>query len=262
MNFFSYINPYSGRFEQLVMVVILINSVVIFLDASNVHSQTLIYVDILCSLFFIWEMILKMRKDGCVGYWKDGWNRLDGTLVILSLPSLLAGFVPITELSFLLIFSLLRAFRFFRLIHFFPGAAQIGKNFKKALQESLSLFVGYLIMIVIFALFSSSLFGHVSPQYFGTPMDSIYSTFRLCTIEGWYDIPDSVAQAYGSFGVFAVRLYFIFLLILGGIIGLSLINSVFVDAMVSDNNDELLDRINELETKIDKLLETHSQSDK
>ena len=41
---------------------------------------------------------------------------------------------------------------------------------------------------------------------------------------------------------------------LGGVIGLSLINSVFVDAMVSDNNDDLLERIDQLEEKIDRLL--------
>ena len=254
MKSFLHINPYSGRFEQLVMVIILINSLVIFFDASGVHSQLLIYADILCSIFFIFEMALKMYTDGILGYWRSGWNRFDGTLVILSIPSLLVGIIPITDISFLLIFRMLRAFRFFRLIHFFPGAAQIGRSFKKALQESLSLFVGYLIVILILALLSTSLFGQIAPQYFGTPMDSIYSTFRLCTIEGWYDIPDTVAQAYGSWGIFAVRLYFIFILVLGGIIGLSLINSVFVDAMASDNNDEVLNRIDNLEGKIDKLL--------
>ena len=156
---------------------------------------------------------------------------------------------------YLLIFRMLRAFRFFRLIHFFPGAEQIGKNFRKALRESFSLFVGYFIVICIFALLSTALFGHVSPKYFGTPWDSIYSVFRLFTVEGWYDIPDSISSAYGTWGVFFVRLYFVFLLILGGVIGLSLINSVFVDAMVSDNNDELEAEVKKLNEKIDLLTE-------
>ena len=247
-------NPYSPRAERLVMAVILVNSLVILRDASGIKWPWLIPIDVACSLFFIVEMALKMRHDGVLGYWRRGWNILDGTLVLLSLPSIVASFVPITDLSFVLILRLLRAFRFFRVIHFFPGAEQLGRNFRKALRESMSLFAGYLLIILVAAILSTSLFGHVAPQYFGTPWESIYSVFRLFTIEGWYDIPDSVATAYGTWGVLGVRLYFVLLLILGGVIGLSLINSVFVDAMVSDNNDEVLERIKDLEAKIDELL--------
>lgn len=249
------INPYSHLSEQVVMCVILLNSLIIFIGSFGVKSPWLIHLDTICSLFFIGEMYLKMRVDGVSGYWKNGWNRLDGTLVILSFPSLLTSFIPASDISYILIFRLLRAFRFFRMIHFFPGATQLGKNFLKALKESASLFVGYTIVILIFALFSTSLFGNIAPEYFGNPMDSIYSIFKLFTIEGWYEIPDMVSESYGYWGVVLTRLYFVFLLILGGVIGLSLINSVFVDAMVSDNNDELSKKINEIERKLDILLE-------
>ena len=254
-------NPYSCRFERLVMAVILVNSIVIFLDASGCHWWWLMPLDVLCSLFFIVEMALRMRHDGVLGYWRTGWNILDGTLVLLSVPSIIFFFLPIADLHFLLILRLLRAFRFFRLIHFFPGVEQLGRNFRKAMRESMSLFAGYVIIILIFSILSTSFFRDAAPQYFGTPWESIYSVFRLFTVEGWYDIPDSVATAYGTWGVIGVRLYFVLLLILGGVIGLSLINSVFVDAMVSDNNDEVLERIDELEKKIDKLLEEKEESE-
>ena len=250
------IDPYHGKMDKIVMVVILINSIIIFLDASNIHSAWLTHLDTLCTLFFVGEMLLKMQYNGVIEYWKKGWNKLDGTLVILSLPSMLASFMPITDLSFLLIFRMLRALRFLRILHIVQeDAEQIGRNFQKALRDSASLFVGYFIVICIFALLSTSLFGHIAPQYFGTPMDSIYSIFKLFTIEGWYDIPDALANSFGTWGIILTRLYFVFLLILGGIIGLSLINSVFVDAMVSDNNNDIKIKIEELEKKIDKLIE-------
>lgn len=252
-------NPYSYRFERLVMAVILVNTAVILIDASGIKWPWLTAIDLACSLFFIVEMALKMRHDGVLGYWRRGWNILDGTLVLLSVPSIVASFLPVTDLSFLLILRLLRAFRFFRVIHFFPNAEQLGRNFRKAIRESLSLFAGYLLIILVFAILSTSLFGQAAPQYFGTPWESIYSVFRLFTIEGWYDIPDAVAAAYGTWGVLGVRLYFVLLLILGGVIGLSLINSVFVDAMVSDNNGEILQRIDELEAKIDELLKEKNE---
>jgi voltage-gated sodium channel len=46
-------------------------------------------------------------------------------------------------------------------------------------------------------------------------------------------------------------LYFAILLLGGGILGLSLVNSIFVDAMVSDNTDELEKQVSQLSEKID-----------
>ena len=52
--------------------------------------------------------------------------------------------------------------------------------------------------------------------------------------------------------VFA-RIYFSLLLFLGGIIGMSLVNSIFVDAMAADNNDEVLEKLEQIEKKLDKI---------
>ena len=45
------------------------------------------------------------------------------------------------------------------------------------------------------------------------------------------------------------------LLVLGGIIGLSLINSIFVDEMVSDNNDDIKAQLSRLEQQLHELNE-------
>jgi voltage-gated sodium channel len=50
-----------------------------------------------------------------------------------------------------------------------------------------------------------------------------------------------------------VRVYFCTLLIGGGIIGMSLINSIFVDALAADNNDDVKAKLDVLEQKIDAL---------
>lgn len=51
----------------------------------------------------------------------------------------------------------------------------------------------------------------------------------------------------------AARIYFSVLLFFGGIIGMSLVNSIFVDAMAADNNDEVLEKLSQLESKLDNL---------
>ena len=43
---------------------------------------------------------------------------------------------------------------------------------------------------------------------------------------------------------------------------MSLINSIFVDAMVSDNNDDVKAQLREMENKIDRLLEAQARYEK
>lgn len=245
-------NKWSERF---ILVIILLNSIIIYLQDSNISSPLLSALDALCTLIFIIEMIGKHRELGLRKYWSSGWNVLDGTLVLLSIPAVISYVIPLDamDLSFLMVLRVLRVFRFFRLVHVFPNFGTIIQNLWKALRESFAIFVGFFVLIVVFALLSCSLFKDAAPQYFGTPMDSIYSTFRMCTLEGWYDIPDAVANSVGPHAVALVRIYFVVILIMGGIIGLSLVNSIFVDAMVSDNNDVLEEEMASLKKLVEDL---------
>lgn len=74
--------------------------------------------------------------------------------------------------------------------------------------------------------------------------------FRLFTIEGWYELPDTIVHNSNStIGVLA-RLYFSILLFFGGIIGMSLVNSIFVDAMAADNNDDVMRKLEDIERQL------------
>ena len=240
--------------EHIILCVILINAAIIFAQESGVDSLALSVADLVCTLIFIIEMVVKHIEYGFKGYWRDGWNRLDGVLVILSLPSLVAFFVPagmIGNLSVLLVLRLLRVLRFFRIIHVFPNFSTIARNFGKAMRDSYGVFAGFIVLILIVALVSCALFRDSAPEYFATPIDSIYAIFRICTGEGWNEIPDTIAEGSTVITARWVRLYFSVLLIICSIIGLSLVNAIFVDAMVSDNNDDLEKQVKELNDKLD-----------
>ncbi len=242
--------------EKFIISVIIINTIVIFAQESGLDSLFLDIIDVLCTLLFIIEMVVKHRVLGFKGYWK-GLNIMDGMLVILSLPSFICFFAPslIADMSFLLVLRIFRIFRFFGLVRFFPYFSTIARNFKIAIRQSRSILLIFFILIITFALINCSLFKDIAPQYFETPLDAIYTTFRLFTVEGWYDMPNEIAEAVGSpIAIHLVRLYFSILLIVGGIIGMSLINSIFVDAMVSDNNDAMQAQLDRVEAKLDKLL--------
>lgn len=242
--------------DTFIFIVIFLNAFVIFLEESNVVSPILDILDIVCSIIFLIEMVVKHIELGFKAYWSDGWNKLDGILVILSIPSILMYFLPLemVDMSVLLTLRLLRILRVFRVMHFFPDFAKIVNGFKLAMSQSYAVLLSFFVIIVIFGLINCSLFRDYAPEYFGDPLRSIFSVFQMFTIEGWYDIPNAVADGSGSQMLgHIISVYFCLLLILGGIIGMSFINSVFVDAMVSDNNDDVKEELDELRKKLDEI---------
>lgn len=241
--------------EKIINTAILLNVIAIILEEYNFSNPIIQIVGYATIFYFIGEMVCKQAKNGVLNYWKDGWNILDGLLVIISLPTLVHLFFPqlFTNSSVILVLRIFRIFRFFRLTHFFPNFQTIILNFRKALRDSRSILIGYLVALLICGLISCALFGNIAPQYFGTPTDSIYTTFRLFTIEGWYEIPDSITMHMSPTTSLLTRIYFGIILLSGGIIGLSLLNSVFVDAMVSDNNDEMIEEMRKMREQIEEL---------
>jgi voltage-gated sodium channel len=247
--------------DHFVLGVILLNTVVIYVHESGVRHPVVFGLDIACTLFFVVEMVIKHLTYGAKSYWQDGWNRMDGILVIISLPSLVTPFIDAAayDFSILLTLRLLRVLRAFRVFHFFPKIVQIGAGLKRAVRSSGVVLIGFFLLLLIFGMINCSLYGEVVPQYFDTPLNATYSVFRVFTVEGWYEIPDAIMEATSPLIGRLSRLYFCFLLGAFGLLGMSFINSVFVDAMMADNNDDMkyqLDRIErrleEMEEKLDK----------
>ena len=241
--------------EKILLVVIIINTLIIFLQESNFKGQYF-YLDIVCTIFFVIEMIVKIKTYSFKEYWKNNWNRLDFILVCISTPAILTTFFEagiLSNLSVLLTLRLLRVFRLFRAFKFFPNINKITEGLSRALSQSKAILLGFFVIIVISGLINCCLFKNVAPEYFATPLDSIYTVFRIFTVEGWYDIPDAIAATTTPFIGKISRLYFCLLLCGGGIIGMSFVNSVFVDAMAEDNNDDIKEQLNRIEKKLEEL---------
>ncbi len=107
--------------------------------------------------------------------------------------------------------------------------------------------------MLIISILSATLFGKIAPDIFGDPGIALFTIFRLFTGDGWAEIPMQIAENSTAFTGRIVRTLFAVMFFIGGILGLSLVNSIFVDAMADDNNDEVLHRLDELEKKIDDL---------
>ena len=244
--------------ESVVACVITINAVVIFLDAFPTvpFDNWLLWVDQACILFFVVEALVKtqgMRRFRA--YWRDGWNKLDFIVVVISLPLLASPFVAfgLEAFAIILLLRLLRLLRFLRLFRFIPDADRLFAGVKRALRASMGVFLILVLFNVIFGVLGTLLYGGLpeAEVYFGNPLRSMYTMFKVFTIEGWFEVPERlVALGVDGGTINGMRAFFTAAVMLGGLLGLSIANAVFVDEMVADNTDELERKVDGLHDEL------------
>jgi voltage-gated sodium channel len=245
--------------EKFILGLILLNSLVIFIGgyiASENEKFLISLIDNLITALFIIELTVKFNEYGLKAYFESNWNKLDFILIALSLPALIAFVFNLNMLdfSYLLVFRIMRVFKAFRFIKFIPDVGKLVSGVQRALKASLFVFLGFAIYIFIIGILSFQLFQSSGSDFFSDPLISLYSTFKIFTIEGWFNIPEDITENFSKTASFFTYLYFIFVVLTGGIFGLSIVNSIFVDTMVSDNNDELEEKIDNLDLKISEIL--------
>jgi hypothetical protein len=153
------------RFDQLIMVVILVSTLRLMLDTfidGALSSSAFDIADIIFTMIFICEMVLKVISLGFImdegSYLRDNWNRIDFLIVIVSLIDLenlvnkLSGSQAGSgALGFLKVLRLLRTLRPLR---FISKNVQL-KLIITSLFDSIEAIMGVLaIVMVIFFAFS------------------------------------------------------------------------------------------------------------
>ena len=129
----------------------------------------------------------------------------------------------------------------------------------RALKASVGVLVILFILNLAFAMVATILFAKTAPEYFGNPLISLYSLFKVFTIEGWFEIPDTLARRDIDPGmIFLLRAFFVVAVTVGGLLGLSMANAVFVDEMTADNTDLVEEKIDSLRQDLHRLGEQSS----
>lgn len=247
--------------ESTVMLIIGLNAVVLFLYGfpavqHSAAGKVLEWLDYSFMVYFVFEALLKIRLLGVRGYFRGNWNRFDFFIVLAGIPLLLHPPFAVNASSAYTVAPLLRMgrlLRFVRVLRFVPNAAHIGQGIVRSLKASVGVFIVLFLLNLLLALGATMLFSDLegAQPYFSDPLTSLYSLFKVFTVEGWYEIPDAlVAGGAAPIWVGIVRFYFVLSVLVGGILGLSLANAVFVDEMTTDNNDELEQMVSELRAEL------------
>lgn len=251
--------------ERNMMIVILLNAVVLFAlyFPACWHHPVLEGIDYAFILVFLVEALVKIRHYGWSGYISDNWNKFDFVIVLASLPSLLVHIVPVPDTSLLIILRLFRLVRLIRFLRFIPHLGKIMEGLGRALKASVFVLAALLFLNLLLAIFTCHFYAKVAPEYFGDPLISAYSIFQMFTIEGWNEIPASIAVrmaedpdgvGLGSDVLIGLtRFYFLLVVLVGGVFGMSLANAVFVDEMTMDNNEDLERKIDYLQAELAEL---------
>lgn len=240
--------------DKIMLSLVLVNTITIFIGGYFGASRTFVWIDAFFTLLFLTEAIVKINTFGWKTYWLDNWNKFDFIITLVAIPSLLNIFFDTgVTTNILLSLRALRVFKSFRLLKFIPNINGLLTGIGIAVKTSFIVCVAFAILLLIIAILSTTVYGKITPNLFGDPGLSIFTIFRLFTGDGWSEIPTEIAANSSEFVGKITRSIFAILFFLGGILGLSLVNSIFVDALAGDNNDEVLKRIDDLEKKIDAL---------
>ena len=233
---------------------VVVNTITIFIGGYFNSSRTFVWIDSFFTMLFLTEALVKINVYGWKDYWRDGWNKFDFIITLVAIPSLMNIFYETGyATNILLSLRTLRVFKSFRLLKFIPNISGLLKGIGVAIRTSFIVCVAFAILLLIISILSSTVFGKISPELFGDPGLSLFTIFRLFTGDGWSEIPNEIAANSSDLVGRLSRIVFAILFFVGGILGLSLVNSIFVDALAGDNNDEVLHRIDILEKKIDEL---------
>ena len=250
--------------DRFLLILILTNTLVIFLHSFDGLKQYFYFLDILDVIFtiiFIWEISIHIVQSSGVNvaekfknFHNDKWNKIDFYSVLLAIPSI--GVLFVDDLEIFAGFTVLRSLRIFKIlraIEFIPEGKEISSKLLKALKGVFFIIVAFIIYSTIVSLISVTLFKSSGPSFFSNAFDSFFTIFKIFSGDGFSDVvAEIVSNSSLEFGYFT-KLYFVMIVFTGSIFGLSLINSVFIDQMSNfDKKGE--SKINSLENKLDEVL--------
>ena len=209
--------------QRSITILIVLNALVLALEtnpsAMAVAGSLLKVADRVILGVFVVEILLKLigqRRD----FVRDPWNHFDTVVVTIAL-------VPATEV--LSVMRALRILRVFRLTSTVPSMRRVVGALFRALPGMGSVVILLLIVIFVFSVMATNLFGSHFPAWFGDIGRSAYTLFQIMTREGW-----SMGIARPVMQVFPYAwLFFVPFMLIASFAVLNLFIGIIVDAMRS-----------------------------
>lgn len=221
----------DGRlFQGTVIALICLNAISLGLETLPGFSRWHIVfaaLDLAFVVLFSIELAFRLVAKG-LPFFRSAWNVFDFIIIV-------GGLLSASNL-----FAALRAFRVLRLLRVITAIPRM-RIVVRALMDSIpgiaSVAVVAMLVVYIFAVIASLLYGESNPAYFGDVFTSMYTLFQVITLEGWRDIADAVQAEHPL-----AWLFFVVFVLVGTFTMLNLFIAIVV-RVVEEESDETEDLV-------------------
>jgi len=169
----------SRRWEQAIVAVILLNSLILGLetDAGLVarFGPLLHALDTLILAIFVVEIALRLYAFG-PAFFRDPWSLFDFFVVAIALVPASGPFQVLRAL---------RILRALRLVSTLPALRRVVGGLVAALPGMSSIVMLMGMLFYVAAVMATNLFGAQFPDWFGSLGASLYTLFQVMTLESW-----------------------------------------------------------------------------
>eukprot|EP01064_Diplonema_japonicum_P003342 TRINITY_DN1216_c1_g1_i1.p1 TRINITY_DN1216_c1_g1~~TRINITY_DN1216_c1_g1_i1.p1 ORF type:complete len:2545 (+),score=649.13 TRINITY_DN1216_c1_g1_i1:280-7914(+) len=231
------------EFEMVTTTLIVLNSITLALQHEGQSSGMTDFLFIANWFFvvaFTFEAVFKIMAFS-IYYFKDGWNRFDFLIVVVSLVAALSSTASTSGIR------VLRVGRMLRLLGRAEGLKTIVATMMSALPSLMNIAVLLFVVFFVFGVFGVDLFGRIAISKdfnrwsnFDNLYKALVTLYQVSTTEGWNDMmvgtTEDVVGCTDDCGVSTgvARAYFVLFLLLGCFIFLNL----FVYVLIEHFEDE------------------------
>ncbi len=214
-----------GVFNNFITAIILVQAAVLVLETIS-ELKNYIFLFNLINAFvlsiFIIEAALKIFSSypNMSKYFRNGWNILDFSIIVVSLLPLSGGYTTVARL--------IRLLRVVRLTNRYREMSVVVMTLIKSLPSMVNVFLLLSLIFFIYGIAGYNLFNSVDAENWGTLPRSILTLFQILTLEGWVEIMSDVTNVNPLYVIYFVSFI---------MIGTFVVINIFVAVIVKKSED-------------------------
>lgn len=247
----------NSSFNHFITLIILLQAAVLVLETISSFAD---YYTILESIstfvliIYIIEAALKITASypNFSSYFRNGWNILDFSIIVLSLIPLSGGYSTVARL--------IRLLRVTRLTNRSKEMSIVVMTIIKSIPSMVNIFLLLSLLFFMYGIAGYHLYGEIDPEHWGSLPRSIITLFQILTLEGWVEVMTPATHS-NPFNI----IFFVSFIVVGTFI----VINIFVAVIVRKSEEaykaleeeirnpatqkEILSEIREIRQKIDEL---------
>ena len=183
----------SPRFQQFILVVILVGAIVIGVETSATLTArfggVIAVLETLIQAVFVTEIAIRVvaHWPRPLAFFRDGWNVFDFVVVTASLLPQAGPFAMVARLA--------RLLRVTRLVSVFPELRLIIGTMVRSIPSMGHVIVLLTLLLYVYAVLGFHFFREADPEHWGSLAAALLTLFQVLTLEGWVEIQSEVLEA-------------------------------------------------------------------